>query len=703
MKFYSYICLFALSLILPVTMLSAADTVVIEDNREKYPLGKNLYILEDPLHEHSIESIQAIPPEAFKKSTEDVPYFGFTNSTIWVRCSIRNQSTANSKWLLEFSYPLMDNISFFFPGKDKKYSVIKTGYRHAFNTRPVQHRHFIFPVEFIYDSEIVFYMRFRNEDRMEIPLALWNSVKFRDKSHTEQYIMGIYFGILFFMLLFNFSFFLSIKDRSYFYYILFLFCYSFYQLTQNGYMFEYFTPGFLEAYTHTIPLTICLGLITLMIFTISFLSTKELHPKCYRVFLILIIILAATLPTQIFLPYAVSILVQLGLSFFVIGTILYTGIVLLIKRYRPAFFFIIAWSALLVGALIYASKVAGILPSNFFANYALQIGSIFHFTLLSFGLGDRVTMLRKEGEEAQKQALFSKVRFNLLVGNSDDIIFTLDKNWNFMSANKSIRKHFRISPEEVKEKNIIDLVFEERRGGSVTKILLREKLENFAETREPIVFRVPFMSSIITEPKEMQVRLEYINIKGKQEILGKASHIPEDTLLKYFQSEKQSFCIGNYLITAEDITHRITRNITKHLEQKKVNLLRIALREIIINAIEHGNLEINFEEKTAAQIEDRYFELVSERQNDSRYANRQVSIDYTVNNEKAVYYVTDEGNGFNHKEFITNAAAEANRELLAHGRGLAMAKSIFDEIEFNEKGNRVMLVKNFPGGTEAGK
>jgi hypothetical protein len=39
---------------------------------------------------------------------------------------------------------------------------------------------------------------------------------------------------------------------------------------------------------------------------------------------------------------------------------------------------------------------------------------------------------------------------------------------------------------------------------------------------KPIVFRASFYSPIITEPKEMQVHLEHINISGKNEILGKS-------------------------------------------------------------------------------------------------------------------------------------------------------------------------------------
>ena len=191
----------------------------------------------------------------------------------------------------------------------------------------------------------------------------------------------------------------------------------------------------------------------------------------------------------------------------------------------------------------------------------------------------------------------------------------------------------------------------------------------------------------------MQVHLEYLDIMGKNEILGKMTNIADDTLLNFFIYEKQMYAIGNYLITADEITHRITRNLKKYLSPADVRMIQLALREIIINAIEHGNLNISFEEKSEAIMEDRYFSLIRERQLAPGIRDRKVTIEYSISSEEISYIISDEGDGFEYDEYMKAAQTSVNMDFMAHGRGLFMTQNVFDEVTFNSKGNTVVLIK----------
>ncbi len=676
------------------TVVKAGEILTVDNTTDRISLGNELQILEDPGKRLTISDVTSGEEASrFAPSREKVPYFGFTDSAYWVAFSLRSEGADQSLWIIELGYPLMDHVSFYLEGAGGTFSRTETGYRRPFDSRPLQHRYFIFSVELKPGVARRIYFRFENEDRMEIPLTLWSERAFYEKDHNEQYIMGIYFGILFFITVFHFLIFLTVRDRSYLYYVLFVISFSFFQLSQNGYTYEYFTPWFLEHFNRTIPASIALTLLTLLVFTETFLENKKRAVVPYRLTLGLKMFIGASLFTPLFLKYALSIQIQLAASLVAIGFIVYLGTRSLVQRYRPARFFMIAWSGILFGGAMYALKVAGIVPSNFFANYALQIGSVFQFILLSFGLGDRINLLEKEKEDAKRQVLLSEERYKLLVEGSEDIIFTLDEDWNIKTVNRAIRKHFKIDPDDVKNINLMELIFEDEEGRTITRQLVREKLEIFAEIKEPVLFRAPFMAPILNEPVEMHVRMEYINIEGRNEILGKATHVQEDSLMKYFRSERQTYEIGNYLLTADDISHRITRNLSRYMDARNTNMVRIALREILINAIEHGNLNITFEEKTEAQNNGEYFEFVSERQKDPRYAKRRVEIRYSIDEEKALYRVTDEGYGFDYRAFMEDDSARANTEHLLHGRGLSIAKNIFDRIEFNGKGNQILMVK----------
>ena len=298
----------------------------------------------------------------------------------------------------------------------------------------------------------------------------------------------------------------------------------------------------------------------------------------------------------------------------------------------------------------------------------------------------------EELNEANQHIKLSEEKYKRLVEGSNDYIFTLDENGCFLTANKALLNLFKIELDDIKSRKFIELLYaRDEDEKSLTKRIILKKLLLLIEKRKPVQFIAEFKSVKIIEPIQMVVRLEVIDIEGKNEILGKASDIMVDELLQYFLYEKRKFSIGNSLLTAEEVTRRITHNLHKFLPQTKINLLRLALREIIINAIEHGNLNITFEEKSKSMIDGTYLNLLNERRNNPHYKNKKVLIEYLIHEGKAVYKIEDEGDGFDHENTIANSLKAANEGALAHGRGIALANDIFEEVRYNKKGNQVLL------------
>lgn len=295
--------------------------------------------------------------------------------------------------------------------------------------------------------------------------------------------------------------------------------------------------------------------------------------------------------------------------------------------------------------------------------------------------------------EANRNITLSEQKYRVLVEGSNDIVFSLNENLEVLTINRAVKKHFNISPERLISRNFMDLVYEDDSRTSVTRQFVREKLELFLHEKNPVTFKAEFKSPNIVEPKEMTISLEFIDTEGIKEILGKASRIPEDSLLDYFISEKQHYSIGNSLIAAEDITFRVTTNLKRFLHQKDILLLRVAIREMLINAIEHGNLDLSFSEKTEVTIKDNYFEFIMERQKDPRFSDKRVEIEYMIKPGMAIFKITDQGKGFDHRSFLGKDPNESNEQMLMHGRGITMASEIFDKIKYNNKGNQVLLVK----------
>jgi YesN/AraC family two-component response regulator len=121
--------------------------------------------------------------------------------------------------------------------------------------------------------------------------------------------------------------------------------------------------------------------------------------------------------------------------------------------------------------------------------------------------------------------------------------------------------------------------------------------------------------------------------------------------------------------------------------------VHLGLVELIYNAIEHGNLAINYDETTKiVQEEGSTYSLIEERMKNPEYANRKVTIEFRMTDRYCQWIIHDQGDGFDWKSMPT---FDRNNPLsLEHGRGIYLSKLQFDEMEYLGKGNIVRVRKN---------
>lgn len=121
--------------------------------------------------------------------------------------------------------------------------------------------------------------------------------------------------------------------------------------------------------------------------------------------------------------------------------------------------------------------------------------------------------------------------------------------------------------------------------------------------------------------------------------------------------------------------------------------VHLGLVEILTNSIEHGNLEITFDEKKNALEQEggSWRELIQSRLSDARLKSRQTEIRFLMSQDSCEWTITDEGNGFD----WNNLPDQSDPEVLlaANGRGIILARLQFDELEYNQKGNQVRVKK----------
>lgn len=116
----------------------------------------------------------------------------------------------------------------------------------------------------------------------------------------------------------------------------------------------------------------------------------------------------------------------------------------------------------------------------------------------------------------------------------------------------------------------------------------------------------------------------------------------------------------------------------------------VGLSEIMVNAIEHGNLEIGYETKKSLMLNFGWKKEIDKRLQDEKYKDRHATISYKKVRGKIVFRVADQGKGFESEHYIEFSPSRA---MDPNGRGIATAATkTFDELNYRESGNVVDCV-----------
>ena len=123
----------------------------------------------------------------------------------------------------------------------------------------------------------------------------------------------------------------------------------------------------------------------------------------------------------------------------------------------------------------------------------------------------------------------------------------------------------------------------------------------------------------------------------------------------------------------------------------ETDLIRVgmALNEALLNAIYHGNLEVD---SALRQEDERHFhDLAGRRRRQSPYRDRRVEVVATIGPAEARFVVRDEGPGFD-PDSLPDPCDSANLDCIG-GRGLLLIRTFMDEVSYNAIGNEITMIK----------
>ncbi len=120
----------------------------------------------------------------------------------------------------------------------------------------------------------------------------------------------------------------------------------------------------------------------------------------------------------------------------------------------------------------------------------------------------------------------------------------------------------------------------------------------------------------------------------------------------------------------------------------------LGLSELLLNAVEHGNLALSYDEKSALLQSDGLHEELARRLTLPAFANRYATLEIERAADEIRFLIRDQGAGFAWERYLD---ITPERAFDTHGRGIAMARMIsFDRIEYRGCGNEVLAAVTLP-------
>ena len=114
----------------------------------------------------------------------------------------------------------------------------------------------------------------------------------------------------------------------------------------------------------------------------------------------------------------------------------------------------------------------------------------------------------------------------------------------------------------------------------------------------------------------------------------------------------------------------------------------MGLSELLINAVEHGNLNIGYDEKSRLKTQGNWQEEILRRLQLPEYRDKYATLEFLHTDDQFIFTITDQGQGFSPDKFLQ---LDPERAYDNHGRGIYMARLIsFEQIEFRNNGAQVI-------------
>lgn len=408
MKYVTVLTLLIVSLLTQMDVALAA-TLSLEE-QERYSLNQHLEFLEDPTGTLTLDEVSSDAFDTRFQSLQEHGNQGVTRSVFWLRTRLDFSNSEQRQWLLQFDYCPIETIKLYLRYPDGTIVTQQSGNLVALDSRPLPDKHFLFP--FTLDKErsagpdktAEVFLRIDTKGPVIISTSLMTPKAKTHALNSENRVMGLVYGMLLAMILYNLFLYVSIRDTNYLKYVAYIVTASWTLACHDGSFQEAFASVSLWFSHNSIYFSVCASAFFSSWFIRGFLELRVHTPLLDKGLKTIQVAAIALLP----LVFLVDNFVLTYIATLLIGVVgagaFYAGVSCSLQGSRTGRYFLVAWITLILGLFLSCLRYLGLTSGSSLTQYFVHVGVLSEAILLSFALADRINQMRREKSQIQQEA-----------------------------------------------------------------------------------------------------------------------------------------------------------------------------------------------------------------------------------------------------------------------------------------------------------
>lgn len=273
----------------------AQHIIVVDSQDQEITIAiEQMGILIDSSQNLTIEKVQDLafdhhgPQSPLQSKGELISY--------WVKLHLKGTVLKEKSWFLEGRDPTISYIDFYIPNADSSYNLIQTGARQPYKQRPIFHKNFIAELP-AGQEEVVLFMNIKSKKHNPFLFRIKSAARLVGYFANEYVLLGVFYGIMLVMGLYNLLLYFYIKDELYLMYVFYVLSSVSICLTFDGLGFQYIWYEYPWINIYIGKTGRILWLFSFVIYANRFIEISKSRPALFRYILYSSIFAASAIAT----------------------------------------------------------------------------------------------------------------------------------------------------------------------------------------------------------------------------------------------------------------------------------------------------------------------------------------------------------------------------------------------------------------------